>query len=135
MRHLKVAPVVVALLASCAPSEDKRRHDIMDAIEAGLRMPRRAASFEEYARYYARTPDGSIIGLITVPLNAGDPKAWDNLEAGQRRWVPITGVSNPYLMVGVPSCWSGTIRTRENGQARFVRANRQIEASDSMCDR
>ncbi len=60
---------------------------MMDAMEAGLRMPRRAASFDRYARYYARTPDGSIIGLITVPLNAGNPKAWDNLEAGQRRWV------------------------------------------------
>jgi hypothetical protein len=87
MRHRKVVLLLAGLLASCVSSEDKGRHDMMDAIEAGLRMPRRAASFDKYARYYARAPDGSIIGLITVPLNAGDPKAWDNLEAGQRRWI------------------------------------------------
>ena len=52
------------LSAGCTQNNDANQVEIQ-TIEATVQMPRDAHSLASYERYYARRPDGMIIGVYT----------------------------------------------------------------------
>jgi hypothetical protein len=83
-RSLAMATAVL-ILPSCisqtVASQADREAALADEIEAKVVMPVGASFLNGYARFYAATPAGKIVGLYFRGVS-------DGLEPGARRWVP-----------------------------------------------
>lgn len=100
-------------ISSCAAADDPGHEQIMDRIEAKLRLPAGASPLGAYARTYAYAADGKVVGNYFVPMASSPADAFcqgakrygrdngqialacpppDGMAAGQRRWYAKPGM-------------------------------------------
>lgn len=62
---IRLLPLIVILLSACA-APDHEKSDLTERIEATVVLPNEADPIEEYERYYALRPDGTVLGVYTT---------------------------------------------------------------------
>jgi hypothetical protein len=63
-----VSFAVVALsLAGCSSPADRAREALLDNIEQSIRLPAGAKPMASYARYYAPSGRGEVVGIFILP--------------------------------------------------------------------
>ncbi len=95
------------LLMACTTPEDRKRDQLMDVIEAQVKLPQGARALSDYARHYAVDEKGLIIAVYAPGYRPLGPEEGceellpnmttrpvpceefenDRLLAGQRQWV------------------------------------------------
>ena len=110
MRTLFIYYSIPLLLLACTTSEQRQHNQVMDAVEARLKLPHGAGKLSEYARHYALDERGLVVGVYSPGYRAPSPNETceelledmttrtvpceeppgDRLPAGQRQWVGDT---------------------------------------------
>ena len=94
MKLLSASLLIIA--SACSQSSEGGHIALMDAIDRRIVMPPKAHPLREYARYYARRPDGKIAIFFNGYVDmAATPKA------GERQWIDAR--SMPEASDG--GCW------------------------------
>ena len=94
-RSLTIAAAMAALtscMSQAVPSQADRETALADEIESKVVMPEGAAPLQEYARVYAKRPDGRIAGSYVLNPEPGGNKP------GTRNWVSLQEL--PILLDG-----------------------------------
>jgi len=65
---MKLATVLLTLLVSAGSSpEARQRKELLDNIEASIRLPAGAKPLASYVRYYAPDERGNVVGVFLLP--------------------------------------------------------------------
>lgn len=66
MRYEFIA-LTLLMLGACSTSADVSHNQIMDTVEARVRLPSDAGALSDYARYYALGENGNVLITYIVP--------------------------------------------------------------------
>ena len=109
----------MSLLLACTTTEERQHNELMDVIEARVKLPDGARPLSEYARHYAADEKGFVVGVYAPGYRAPGPDETceelledmtsrqvpcveaegDRLLSGQRQWVGNTD-KLPLIMDG-----------------------------------
>ncbi len=63
-------------LLACSSSLDRRRVELLDRLEATLKLPSGAAPLNHYKRFYSDGPNGQILGEFIREGKENDKRQW-----------------------------------------------------------
>jgi hypothetical protein len=110
MKRILIAALVVGL-AGCSSPEQSPHDELMDVIEAQVRLPEGARHLDDYSRYYAESDDGRVTAVYLIPLSmeaADEDECEEISEDGSGQIVPCPSMNLPWQIPAGQRRWLDT---------------------------